>query len=334
MPNPHWLLACHESGGEIFVARLPKAIDDHKPGIPSPWFPVGPGLRPSVQKYTGNGSTGTQFILTFDYLSHLVTRIIDIATWPPTVVNPVTSNPTSIELPEDAISLRLFSTLDHASDSYWRNPVQLFPNPLFFNVSLNEYQAIIAPAVGYMPLEVPTGVTPFYRVYRRPIGTPNWTMVKDWNSTLSFTDTAPGPFQFEYTATWGMGPNPANPNSNTDYAEGQIGLGTVLHYDSTNPAEQIDYIIFPADSMNVGVHSTLEGFFADPSQQFLVEVGDDAIHLPNTHLEFSTLDTPTGNLIDQTFPGFVVEVSSDDLLHGAVLTNLQQSVLSSKAGMF
>src|SRR5271170_6582699 len=121
-----WIIACKELNGVIYLSRLPQTIDAQTPGVPDttsggPWFSVGPGLRPSVQEYTG-----TQFILTFDYLSHMFTRVIDTATWPPTVVNPVATPPYpgtwSIELPQDALLLRIGSILSFG-------PVNAFLNP-------------------------------------------------------------------------------------------------------------------------------------------------------------------------------------------------------------
>jgi hypothetical protein len=85
-----YLCASKEINGQIYITRLSQAIDDHTPGIPSEtddgvWYFVGPGSRPSIQQY----NPPNQFILTFDFLSHLTCRIVDISTWPPTVVNPI-----------------------------------------------------------------------------------------------------------------------------------------------------------------------------------------------------------------------------------------------------
>src|SRR5271170_3826811 len=112
---PQWIIACKELAGIIYLSRLPQTVDANTPGVPDtsdggPWFPVGPGLRPSVQEYDG-----TSFILQFDYLSHLFTRVIDTGTWPPTQVNPVQTsggpNPPNpfeynIQLATDALTLK------------------------------------------------------------------------------------------------------------------------------------------------------------------------------------------------------------------------------------
>ena len=236
-----WLLACKELGGTVYITRLTQTQDDHIPGIPTPWQPVGPGLRPSVQSYSGNGLTDTQFILTFDYLSHLVCRVFDIASWPPTNVDPVTFNPTSIQLPEDAIALKLLSTNSALSNSYYFNPVNIQSSALFFDPITNMFSTTISLAGGWAPLFLGSA-TPSYRLYRRPIGMLTWTLIQDWqDNTLSFTDSNVGSFRYDYTATWGTGARPSNPNVNTDHNEGVIGGGNVVELDSTtNP---LDYTV-------------------------------------------------------------------------------------------
>lgn len=91
----HYLCASKEINGGIYITRLsipsiPSLSGQPQPGLAPGtddgiWYFVGPGSRPSVQHYNGT----TQFILTFDFLSHLTARVIDISTWPPTIINPI-----------------------------------------------------------------------------------------------------------------------------------------------------------------------------------------------------------------------------------------------------
>src|SRR5271157_2014653 len=165
MPATPYILACKELGGIIYLARLPQTIDANTPGIPDttsggPWFAVGPGLRPSIQAYYLTGST-QQYILTFDYLSHMFTRVIDTATWPPTQVNPVQvsggPNPPSlfeytIELAQDALSLNTVSSLASVPTggtvfSFYNPPELQFPL-LFLNPITDTYSVTIQLAPG------------------------------------------------------------------------------------------------------------------------------------------------------------------------------------------
>jgi len=123
---PIWSISCKELNGIVYLSRLPQTIPGNPPtpGVPDttggpggPWYAVGPGLRPSVQAYWLTGGT-QQYVLMFDYLSHLFTRVLDTNTWPPTQVNPVLvsggPNPPNpftytIELAQDALSLNVAS---------------------------------------------------------------------------------------------------------------------------------------------------------------------------------------------------------------------------------
>jgi hypothetical protein len=108
MPT-HYLCACKEINGAIYITRMSVASigvpSGMSPPLPSDtgaepgfapstddgqWYFVGPGLRPSVQQYSGL----TQFILTFDFLGHLTTRVVDIGAWPPAIVNPISQGTT------------------------------------------------------------------------------------------------------------------------------------------------------------------------------------------------------------------------------------------------
>ena len=93
----HYLCASKEINGGIYITRMSIPSITSPAGQPQPglapgsddgvWYFVGPGSRPSIQHYNGT----TQFILTFDFLSHLTARVIDISTWPPTIINPIQS---------------------------------------------------------------------------------------------------------------------------------------------------------------------------------------------------------------------------------------------------
>ncbi len=337
-----WILACKEVSGTIYVTRLSQAEDDHAPGIPDPWHPVGPGSRPSIQAYAGNGLSQTQFILTFDYLSHLVCRVLDVVTWPPSKVDPVTFNPTSIQLPEDALAIKLLSTSATTSNSYYFNPVNIQAGALFFDPMTDMFSVTISLAAGWVPFFLGSA-TPSYRLYRRPIGTLPWALVQDWqDNTLSFPDSNVGSFRFEYTATWGTGARPSNPNVNTDHNEGVLGSGNIIDVDS-NAALDFTVNSLPGDSLNFGVplskQSTNALFFGDPKIQFLVTAFDEVISLSESSIENSSLAAQTGGLGD--FPEVEVAAGDDSLISlltssppesGAVL--FQTNANAARAGMY
>lgn len=92
---PHYLCASKEISGSIYITRISLPSQNGEPGFApdtddGEWYFVGPGSRPSIQHYSGT----TQFILTFDFLSHLTTRVVDISSWPPTIVNPISQGST------------------------------------------------------------------------------------------------------------------------------------------------------------------------------------------------------------------------------------------------
>jgi hypothetical protein len=93
----HYLCASKEINGQIYITRMSvPAASDFAVGYAAgsddgTWYFVGPGSRPSIQHYQGL----TQFILTFDFMSHLVCRVVDINSWPPNVVNPIAQGSTA-----------------------------------------------------------------------------------------------------------------------------------------------------------------------------------------------------------------------------------------------
>lgn len=346
----HWLLACKEHNGQIFVSRLPKTIPavglggHPKPGIPSAWELVGPGLRPTIQHYPAGGPN--DFLLSFEYLSHLVVRrIVDIdGTWPPAVVDPVT-NPPTIEFndngpAQDGFAFRLKSATSASALSYIFNPVVIDGSPLFFFPSTDTYSVTITLDGSFSPHFI--GATPvFYRLFRRPLAGGPWTVVQDWGSTISFTDNEVGSLQFQYTAIWGYGFNPANPNDPTDHVAGPIGAGTIISYDSTSSTTPISFEVSASDAIHLpGFGTNQNGLaFGDPKIAFHVEVGDDAIRLSNgitsANITFSTDAVPSQMISGQ--PSIFAEPNNTEFFLGSGstgVTKFQTNANGAKAGMF
>lgn len=297
----NWIIACKELNGNIYLTRIAQAIDDHTPGVPDVWRFVGPGTRPSVQEYNGN-----QFILTFDYLSHLFCRVVDVNTWPPTQVNPVQisggPNPPTpftyaIQLAQDSLTIKTEGATNlgvNAVAAFFNPPI--LAQPLVFSDPLsNTYSTTLVTAAGYAP-QVPAGQTAFYRLYRRTF-TPSigpWTMIMDWTpSPLSFQDSNTGSLRFQYSATWGSGFDPTQPFNAAAHAEGIVGQ-TFITVDST--IGNLNFQFFLNESLTLDRSSTSAFGDFGPNEAFIDEAADDAIQLSKSSLgkgdnTFSFFDT-------------------------------------------
>lgn len=242
-----FILACKELNGNIYITRLPKAIDDQTPGIPDNWYFVGPGLRPSIQEYSG-----TKFVLTFDYLSHLNCRVVDISTWPPNEVVPITSPPTitigsnttGSGAPQDSLTLKTESgnVLGTFAVAPFYNPPVLQQPLLFLDPSTNTYSVTIQPVATYFP-QAPALITSppasntqvFFRFYVRPFPyTGPWVLQQDWTlenyifnvptqPLFSFLFTSVGSLRYQFSVTWGNQFSPTDQWNSAAHAEGIPG---------------------------------------------------------------------------------------------------------------
>src|SRR5271163_92155 len=289
-----WIIACKELNGVIYLSRLPQTIDAQTPGVPDtsdggPWFAVGPGLRPSVQEYTG-----TQFILTFDYLSHMFTRVIDTATWPPTQVNPVqvsggpnppTAFTYTIELASDALYLSTVSQLDNGLVQQFYNPPALKQPLLFLDPITNTYSVTIQLAAGWAPI-ISSGLTAYYRLYSRPYPyTGAWNLIMDWDTTLDFVDSHVGSLRYEYSAIWGEQFNFADQWNPNDHQGGIIGE-TYITVDSTTQRPSFQAMIF--EPLTADLDSTEAYGILGERQLFIVQAAHDSIQLSKSLVGQST----------------------------------------------
>ena len=216
-----YLLACKEIDGSIYVCRLPKSTNATTPGVPSQWYYVGSGKSPKVQSYGG-----TEFLLIFNYLSHLSARVLDIATWPPTQVDPIQpESPITIQQPEDTLLFNPSSYTNSGTILEYPMPPQIQATPVAIDSSTNQYSTTITTLSSYYP---GTDLH-WYRVYRQPIGGGAWTLVMDWQpQTLNYTDTETGSLRFNYRATLGLSFNRSTPNDPSQHFEGTPGNTVVV----------------------------------------------------------------------------------------------------------
>jgi hypothetical protein len=308
MPNL-WILVAKELNGIIYLARLPKAIDDQTPGTPSDFFPVGPGNSPSVQEYNG-----TQFILTFNYLSHLFCRIVDIGTWPPTTVNPVQTSggpnpPTAIQyniqLSTDALTLKTESSVvlpQFTVSEFYNPPIIEFPL-LFLDPVTDTYSVTLQPIPGYAPqVQTPffqgpamATTTPYYRLYARPFPyTGAWILVQDWTITnptfpwFTFVFSHLASLRYQFSVVWGNQFSFAQPWNPTQHEGGLPGV-TFITVDSTVVRASFQATIHEALTLDFA-SSNMFGIFSPP-QQFFNESPTDQIQLSR-----SLLGSGNGNM--------------------------------------
>jgi hypothetical protein len=323
-PNSHWTTL---QGAGVYLTRLPKTIDAHTPGVPSVYFFVGPGARPSVQEYNAN-----LFILSFDYLSHLFCRVVDVNTWPPTEVQPIQisggPNPPTpfnynIQLSQDSLTLKTEGqNTSGPGAAVFFNPPPLQQPLLFLDPITMTYSVTLTPTTNFAP-QVPANVTPFFRLYRRTF-TPTigpWVLVDDWTPGptapwFSFVDTNVGSLQFQYSATWGSQFNSNAPFDPTQHMEGIPGeLFITVDSSVQHPSFQFiltESLVLKRSSLMVAAnfgqeemfineapddHFTLSRsllgqggnafFFAGASQMFLNESASDTLAGPFSASNFS-----------------------------------------------
>lgn len=279
MPNL-WILSAKELNGGIYITRLPKAIVNAdgsvQPGIPDNWYFVGPGTNPSVAEYNG-----TQFILMFTYLSHMNVRIVDIATWPPTEVQPLTisggPNPPftatyAFTQIVDAYSFKSPANSD-GQVQLKLSPPYLKQVPIHYDPALVQFSVELTPDPSWVPNV--GGTTLYYRLYKAPLGSnPVWTLVQDWTTSLDYTYTQPGsnpgsPLQVQFSATVGVYWNPAHPADLNDHFESDFGYP--LAFNSLGAA--LDYALEPADVYTLETNSML-AFSVMSSKQVYYTIGE------------------------------------------------------------
>jgi len=287
-----YILACKELNGSIYITRLPKAIisgTSVSPGIPDNWYLVGPGTNPSITEYSG-----TKFALMFTYLSHLFVRIVDIATWPPTSVNPVlvsggpnppTAFEYTFELSQDSLTFKTESSVSFGLVQEFFKP-PLITNPLLFlDPTTSTYSVTIVPQAGWAP-DPPVGVSVYYRFYARPYPYNGpWVLTTDWTLTtnsfpwFSFPFSSVGNLRYEFSVTWGTQFNFTdqwNPNAHAEGIPGQY----FVTVDSTTQAAnaqvlQNEFLTFDMTS------SEAFGVFG-PRLAFIVESATDSIGFPTS----------------------------------------------------
>jgi hypothetical protein len=337
-----YILAAKELNGGIYLTRLPKAIVNPdgsvSPGIPDNWYFVGPGTNPNIQEYNG-----TKFVLTFTYLSHMNVRIVDIATWPPTEVVPITnpptitigSNTTGSGAPQDSLTLKTESSATQSLVQQFFKPPALQTPLLFLDPTTATYSVTISPISTWFP-DPPAGILVYYRFYARPFPyTGNWVLVQDWTlenyvfgtptqPLFSFLFQSVGSLRYQFSVTWGTQFNLTdqwNPNA---HMEGIPGASFVTVDSTTQRANAQAFI---NEHLTQDFDSDVSFGIFGPRQAFLVEA-------PSDHLAFgqhagtgfsvplvgdAVFFTMLGNHV-----GFITLANQSDTLDFSALSGISQ----------
>jgi len=301
-----WILACKELNGIIQIARLPQSVSPSTPGIPDttapggPWYVVGPGTLPSVQAY------GTQWILTFNYLSHMFTRVFaDInITWPPTEVQPVQISggpnpPTAFTYNfgvntagqpfiNDALTMKVEggTSTGPGVAAYFNPP--LYPQPLLFlDPTTSTYSVTIQPNSNWFP-QPPVNTQVYYRLYIRPFPyTGSWMLYTDWTVSavsqplFSFPFASIGSLRYEFSVTWGTQFLPTQAWNTAAHAEGIPGQ-TYLTVDST--VQRPNFQAFVNEFLTLKEASYVVAPYFGNRQLFIDVPADDQIQLSRSSL--------------------------------------------------
>jgi len=319
-----YILACKEINGSVYVTRMPQTVSSTQPGVPDVWHFVGPGARPSIQVYSG-----TQYILTFEYLSHLFCRVVDTATWPPTQVNPVQvsggPNPPTpftynFQLLQDSLTAKQEGQSSTAVvDDYFNPP--LLPQPsLFLDAFTNTYSVTVSELSTWEPWQpTPNAASVLFRFYARPFPyTGSWVLVQDWTPINTFLGSPVRPYfsfpfsnvgslRYQFSVTWGDGVNAQHPWNPVLHNEGIPGQTTVTVDSNTQHANTQ---LFLDESLTLKYASSVAFAGFDTREAFLNEGPDDAIQLSKSSLEAGNGNTFSFFDVRQAF---VNEAGADEI---------------------
>jgi hypothetical protein len=200
------MIAVKELNGKIHIALIPKAKGDwttkpSEPGIIDQWFDIGPGQNPYVS-WSGEDT----YVITFQYMSQVVSRLISVSSWPPNRVDPVTYTPQiSIQKPE--VWVPVSGVLNGSFVKQGKPPevwgyVKRDDPYVYFDPDTNIYQIWVS-----RDTTKPTPGDPTrkgYRLWTRPLGGSTWTLLKDWDTDFSHVNIqSVGSLKQEIALSWG-----------------------------------------------------------------------------------------------------------------------------------
>jgi hypothetical protein len=200
------MIAVKEVSGKIYVAQVPPATGDSGSAIPvsgqiADWFYIGPGQTPFVS-WSGDNT----YVITFNYLSQVVARVISMADWPPQQVDPVTYTPAiTIQRPEVwvPVSTTLQTPLVLKGDPapVWGYLKRDY-NYIYYNTNLDQYTISLSRDPG-MPQPSPA-TRKGYLLYWSPKGQNQWTVLGNWAPDFTnFIVQTTGSMRYDFALSWG-----------------------------------------------------------------------------------------------------------------------------------
>lgn len=190
------MLIAKEMNGGIWLADVAEPVNRYTPGAIGPYYYIGPGAKPKV-----SWLTGTKYLVTFQYLSSSFVRAFDIATWPPTQVDPVTYNPVSVQLASTWVPFSQKHSPTQGRADVNEAVIRLIRQDPFLRYD-------VATGVYSVTIQRDPTLTPFqaikYRLYERNIGSPTWNLLVDWSDELiNVVVSNTVSLQKEFCGTWG-----------------------------------------------------------------------------------------------------------------------------------
>jgi len=278
------MLIVKEQNGQIYVANLSAAVDRNTPGTIDSWMYVGPGNNPIINNVAPN-----RYILTFDYLSHTFVRVFDLSVtpYPPQIVDPVTTNPYSIQKPEESIPIAYAS---NSGISHIDVTPTLFPptkplliSQLYYDTTSNIYTYYVSRDTSENPSSyLRTG----FRLYTKASNVSNWTLSQDWITEITnFQIQHVGPFIDNLTFSLGGLFDPTQPNSS---AKLESPFGPILTVDSSKLSKTLQTAVTDTISiLDTSNQSTANTYF-EPPQKFYVQYINESI-TQDTNNNYNTI---------------------------------------------
>ena len=189
------MIICKELNGRIWLAKVAPSVDAKNVGLVGTWYQIGPGQQPQM-----SWAGGTEYVINFQYLSHNFTRVVDIATWPPNQVDPITYTPQiSIQRGEEwaPIDPKHDSSETQLGESEERAVLVQSDPYVYWDRATDTYHTFIS-KTSFSPLNEKG-----YRVYQRIPGGA-WNLLIDWTpDVVNYQVTEVGGFKKDYGISWG-----------------------------------------------------------------------------------------------------------------------------------
>lgn len=247
------MLVAKELNGLIYVKRLQEIGG-------STWEPVTVGTEPTILKLSP-----TQYVLTFENLSHIYMVGIDANVWPPVFTDPIDKQTGFLQLRTASDSVPI--------GGHSCNMAQINRPPLADKIYLKGSGLYLTNGTTYtasVSLDFSKFSQPLwwkaYRLYQRKNSGP-WVMIGDWASDFQNISVSEiGSWSSEFCATWGWNYDPDMPNRNFPYLESPIANAPVL----TIPPSPITLALSPTETIRYPAANTCAAMVGLPKTEYQI----------------------------------------------------------------